>query len=193
MTGTAAAKACATPTASWPVIASTTSSVSTGCTALSTAAISAMSASSRLSRPAVSRMIVSRVRRRAVSSAPLRDVDGRRARGRPVDRDVERPPERLELVGGGGPVRVRGDEERSAAELDDVPRELRRGRRLARALEADQRDDRRVALEPERPIAGRQQLDELVVDDLHDLLAGASGCPGSRRRRPARGSARRRP
>ena len=46
------------------------------------------------------------------------------------------------------------------------------GRRLARALEADEQDDRRVALEVERPVAGRQERGELVVDDLDDLLAG---------------------
>ena len=35
----------------------------------------------------------------------------------------------------------------------------------------DERDDGRVALQPERPVAGREELDELVVDDLDDLLA----------------------
>ncbi len=70
--------------------------------------------------------------------------------------NVQRSAERLELVRGGGSVRVRGDEERAPAELDDVPGELGRRRRLARALEPDERDDRRVALQPERPIAGAQ-------------------------------------
>ncbi len=70
VTGTAAANAWATVTDSWPVIASTTSSVSTGWVAASTARISAMSASSIVSRPAVSRMTVSRVRRFAASMAP---------------------------------------------------------------------------------------------------------------------------
>ena len=46
------------------------------------------------------------------------------------------------------------------------------GRRLARALEADEQDDRRVALEVERPVAGRQERRELLVDDADDLLAG---------------------
>ena len=115
VTGTAAANAWATPTASWPVMASTTRSVSTGCIAALTAAISAISASSMLRRPAVSRMTVSRVSGRAASSAAAGDVDGLRAGRRAVDRDVERAAERLELVGGGGPVRVRGDEQRPAA------------------------------------------------------------------------------
>src|SRR6202008_1434898 len=40
------------------------------------------------------------------------------------------------------------------------------------ALEPDEGDDGRVALEVERPVPCPEQLDELVVDDLHDLLAG---------------------
>ena len=91
--------------------------------------------------------------------------------GRAVDRDVELLAERLELVGGGGSVRVGGDEERSAALLDDVARELGRGRRLAGALQADHRHDGRVAAQVEDAVAGAQQVDELVVDDLHDLPA----------------------
>ena len=50
-------------------------------------------------------------------------------------------------------------------------RELRRGRRLARALETGEQDDGRIAGQVEGPITGRQQRRELVVDDLHDLLA----------------------
>ena len=73
------------------------------------------------------------------------------------DRDVEALAERLELVGGGRAVRVGGDEQRPAAQLDDVAGELGGGRRLARALEADHRDDRRVARQVEGPVAGRQE------------------------------------
>ena len=47
---------------------------------------------------------------------------------------------------------------------------MRRG--LARALQADHRDDGRVARQVEDAVAGTEQLDELVVDDLDDLLAG---------------------
>src|SRR4029450_13690256 len=63
-------------------------------------------------------------------------------------------------------------EQRPPALLHEISSELRRRRRLARSLEADEGDHSRVALEVERPIPGPQQPDELVVDDLHDLLAG---------------------
>src|SRR4029079_7095669 len=49
-----------------------------------------------------------------------------------------------------------------------------RGRRVLRAgaWEPAHGDAGRIALEPERPVAGAEELHELVVDDLHDLLAG---------------------
>ena len=68
VTGTAPAKPWATVTASWPVIASTTSSVSTGFVASATARISSISASSMVSRPAVSMITVSRPIRFACST-----------------------------------------------------------------------------------------------------------------------------
>ena len=125
-----------------------------------------------VSRPAVSMITTSRPIRFACSM-PWRAMStvGVPDRGA-IDGDVEAVAERLELVGGGGPVRVRGDEQRLAAQLDDVLRELGGGRRLARALEADERDDGRAADEAERPVARRQERGELLVDDLHDLLAG---------------------
>jgi len=52
-----------------------------------------------------------------------------------------------------------------------VQRELRCGRRLARALQAGEQDDRELP-ERETGLAGAHQLGQLVVDDLHDLLAG---------------------
>jgi hypothetical protein len=107
--------------------------------------------------------------------AAQRDVDHRRPRRSTVDRDVERLAEHLELVGRGRAVRVGRDEEGAAALPDQVPGELRGRRRLAGALEADHRDDGRIALEVERPVAGAEELHELVVDDLHDLLAGGQG------------------
>ena len=87
MTGTAAAKAWATATASWPVMASTTSSVSTGLTA-------AWTAGSRhqllvdVRRPAVSRITTSR----PGAWRPRRPRGRCRGRGVPrraIDRHVE--------------------------------------------------------------------------------------------------------
>ena len=154
VTGTAAANAWATPTASWPVIASTTRSVSTGLDGGVDGARSRPSAPRRsMSRPAVSRITVSRTSAAGRVEAAADDVDDRRPGRRPVDGDVERPAEGLELVGRGRPVRVGGDEERPAAQLDDVAGELRGRRRLAGALEPDERDDRRVARQVERPVA----------------------------------------
>ena len=67
VTETAPANPCATVTASWPVIASTTRRVSTGFVASATARISAISASSIVSRPAVSMITTSRPIRFACS------------------------------------------------------------------------------------------------------------------------------
>jgi hypothetical protein len=100
------------------------------------------------------------------------DVDDRGARRCPVHRDIDRPAERLELVCGGGPIRVCGDEERPATDADDVPRELGGRRGLARPLEADENDDRGAAREMEDPVARAEERGELLVDDRDDLLTG---------------------
>jgi hypothetical protein len=84
-----------------------------------------------------------------VRDAAARDVQDGRTGRRGVDRDVEAPAERHQLVHGCGPVRVGGDEQWLTALLRDVPRELRGGCRLARTLETDERHDRRAAVEPE--------------------------------------------
>ena len=87
------------------------------------------------------------------------------------DRDVELLTERLELGHGGRAVRVCRHHDRSLPLLAQQQRQLRRQRRLARALEADQQDDvRRVGggVDPGR--AAAEHLDQLVVDDLDDLL-----------------------
>ena len=169
---TASRNASATGTASWPTMASTTSSVSVGCTTWATPRISAMSASSTLSRPAVSRMTTSRPVRFASAMPPramsTTAVPGRRA----VDRDVQGRAEGLELVHGGGSIRVRGDEQRLPALAHDVPGELGGRRGLAGALESHERDDRGRPVQPEGPVAGAQDRGQLVMDDLDDELAG---------------------
>ena len=145
MTGTAAANAWATPTASWPVIASTTRSVSIGLTAALTAAISChqrlvdAEAAGGVEDHDVADLALGRL------DALPGDVRDRGAGRRAEDRDVELLAERLELVRGGRAVRVGGDEERSTALLDDVARELGRAGGLAGALQADHRDDGGVA------------------------------------------------
>ena len=80
-----------------------------------------------------------------VEDALERDVRDRCPLRRSVDRDVQLPTERFELVGRSGAVRVRGDEERATTQLDDVPRQLGGRGGLARTLQTDHRDDGRVA------------------------------------------------
>jgi hypothetical protein len=100
------------------------------------------------------------------------DGDDRGAFRAAVDRYVDRLAERLELLCRRRPVRVRGDKQRSPADAHHVPGELGRGRRLARSLEPDEGDDRGVAGQVEVLLACGEEADELIVDDLHDLLAG---------------------
>ena len=106
-----------------------------------------------------------------IEAAPGDGQDVRSGRGA-IDGDVERFAERLELVGRGRPIRVGGHEQRSASLFVEMPSELRGGGGLTRALQTDEHDNRRVSGQPEGSIAGRKQRDQLLVDDLHDLLAG---------------------
>ena len=60
-----------------------------------------------------------------------------------------------------------------ALALGKALRDLRRGRRLARALQADHHDDdRRGRVEVDRLAFLAEHLDKLVMDDLDDHLAG---------------------
>ena len=156
VTGVFSWKASATATASWPTMASTTSSVSLGWTASWTSRISAISASSTWRRPAVSRMTTSRPVCLAWATAPVAmsttRVPGRGA----VDRDVEALAQRLELLDGGRPIEVGRDQQRLAALAHDPARQLGRGGRLARALQADHGDDRRRAVVAEGAVALRR-------------------------------------
>ena len=89
-----------------------------------------------------------------------------------VDRDLDLPPELLELVDRCRTLEVCRDERGSLALLAEEERELRRRGRLARALEArEQNDGRRPAAERELRASLAHECGQLVVDDLHDLLA----------------------
>ena len=119
-------KASATVTASWPVIASTTSSVSAGVDAPAHALESRPSAPRRsCRRPAVSRITTSRPVCLACGDAACARC---RARACPSaareDRDVELLAQRLELVDGGRAVGVGGHQQRRAALLAQVAGQL---------------------------------------------------------------------
>ena len=89
------------------------------------------------------------------------------------DGDLELPAELLELRHGRGPLKVGGDEKRRAAVLAQHQRELAGCRRLPRALEADEQDHRRRPPGEREPrVAAAHDPRQLLVDDLHDLLAG---------------------
>ena len=98
--------------------------------------------------------------------------DDRVARLGPVDRHLDLPAELLELVDRRRPLEICGDEARRLSlVLAEMERELRGGRRLARALQPAEEDHDRRAAEDELRVARAHQLRELLVDDLHDLLA----------------------
>ena len=107
---------------------------------------------------------------RAGDAAPRR-LDGVLRVG-PEDRDLNLRAELLELVDRGGTLQVGRDQPGLPALAAQVQRELGGGRRLARALQAGEQDDRELA-EREARLALTHQLRQLVVDDLHDLLAGS--------------------
>jgi hypothetical protein len=90
-----------------------------------------------------------------------------------VDRHLDLAAELLELVDRRRALEVGGDEPGLPLLLAQEERELGRGGRLSRALEAGEQDHRRRApAEGELRAAGAHQLGQLLVDDLHDLLAG---------------------
>ena len=86
------------------------------------------------------------------------------------DGNVDLRAELLELVDCGRALKVGGDQARLAAAGLELARELGGGRRLARALEPCEQDDG-LALQLELGGLGPEQVGELLVDDLHHLLA----------------------
>ena len=101
----------------------------------------------------------------------MRRLHGVAAVERP-DGDLDLLAELLELVDRGRALQVAGDEPRALPVLAQEQRELRGGSRLARALEPGEEDHGRRAAECKPRVAGAHERGQLLVDDLHDLLAG---------------------
>ncbi len=90
------------------------------------------------------------------------------------DRNLDLPPELLQLVDGRRTLEVGGDERRRAVLLAEQQRQLGGRGRLARPLEAGEQDHGRpLAREDELGVPRAHQRRQLFVDDLHDLLAGS--------------------
>ena len=170
VTPTASSKSFAWRTPFWPVVASRTSSVSWGAPSSRPAITRRTLASSSIrfvcvcSRPAVSTTTTSRAARLGRRDGVEGDRSGVGAalRADEVRAGALRPD--LELLLRGGAERVRGGQHDRAAGLLEAVGELADRRRLPRAVDADDEDDRR------RPIE-RQALLALDRDELgHDLL-----------------------
>ena len=128
------------------------------------------------SRPAVSRMTVSSSAFLAWATALRQTSTGDGRRRFAVDRHADLLAEHLELIDGGGPLQVGGDQQRLAAALAQHQGELAGRGRLALALQAAEHEDGRPILgEGDVRIDRPHQLDQFVVDDLDDLLAGVEG------------------
>ena len=136
--------ASATVTASWPVMASTTSSVSAGVTAPVMRTSSSIIGSSTCRRPAVSSRTTSCPRCRAASRPDRATSSAGVPTGSGVDLDADLVAELHELIDGGGPVDVGGHQQRPVALLAQPDRQLGGGGRLARSLQPDQHDHGRL-------------------------------------------------
>ena len=184
---TASPNALATSTASWPVIASSTSTTLVGLTASRMRTSSSIISASIVRRPAVSTITRSRPGRcgrprcRAARWPPRR-CPSSRCTGTSIC-----APSTAQLLGGGRAVHVAGHEHRRAALGVEVARELGRAGRLARALQARHQDDgRRLGRQRQGDVGLAHQRGQLVAHDLHDLLVGRErlhhlGALGARR------------
>ena len=81
--------------------------------------------------------------------------------------------ELLELVDRRGALEIASDEAGPLSVSTQEETELRSGGRLSRALEPREQDHRRRAAEREPRVPGAHEAGQLLVDDLHDLLARA--------------------
>src|SRR5262249_9404885 len=91
-----------------------------------------------------------------------------------MDRNLDRLPEHLELVDRRRPSEIERREQHALPASLPVPRQLRRGRGLARSLKAREEDHPRAVRRELRPrlLRASEEAHELVVDDLDDLLPG---------------------
>ncbi len=162
----------ATLTASWPVMLSSTSSVSSGAAAARRRSISCIISSSTCRRPAVSRMSVSHNRSRATLCAFEQDhhvgVAGFAARHRHRDLLAQD----LQLVHRRRAVDVETHQQRFAPALAQRGRQLGAERRLARALQADHHDHAGRLPQEERRRRPAEQFGQFLVDHPDDLLVG---------------------
>src|SRR5579884_372277 len=94
-----------------------------------------------------------------------------------VHRQIDLLAERLQLRDRGGTIDVRSNEQRAPALLFQAKRELAGLRRLARTLQPNEHDDRRRRVrELQTGLGTPEQIDEFVVDDLHDRLCRRKRC-----------------
>ena len=140
-----------------------------------TAATSAISSSSMCSRPAVSSMTHVVAAEGRLLLGALGDRDGVLAGDDRQGVDADLLAEDRELLHRGGAAGVeRGHQDALALALLEAAGELGGGGGLARALQADHQDrrGRRVDAEVAGLALAAQHVDQRVVDDLDDLLAG---------------------
>src|SRR3954465_8777008 len=177
-------KAVAVLTASWPTMASTTNSVSSGCTASRMPAAWAISSASMPSRPAVSTTTTSCMVRRGGAGGPPPPP----RRGPPPPRRGDRVAAAVARLGGEdvdpgltghhgqllhrvGSLQVGGDQQRRVPLGLEPAAELAGERGLTGALQAGEHDHRRRLLGvADAPGLATEDADELLVDDLDDLL-----------------------
>ena len=167
------AKLSATLTASWPVIASSTSSTFIGVVALRTRASSSISSWSTCTRPAVSTISTSRPSALACSRAHFATLTGSLSPGLRVEAGLGLGGELLQLLDRRRALQVAGGHGHVPVVLAQELRQLGGRGRLARALQPGHQDHgRRVRSEGEIAAGAAHQLGELVVDRLDHGLAG---------------------
>ena len=120
-----------------------------------------------------------RVENHDVVAVLLRLSDGSLANGDGIFRtrlrvhlDAELLADHVQLLDGRGALQVGRNQERLFAALFDQAAELTAGGRFAGALQAAHHQHGHAGLQVQRVIDRPHQLDELVMHDAHDLLAG---------------------